>query len=104
VVNKSMKAWKVSDTSDEWVGLFHAETAGKAKLLAMEWYGYDDYLEMRARRFPEMDDREFTYQDCKDAGFQYWDTDGDEGDEDGYLLPQYFINDCPCDICKGVNT
>jgi hypothetical protein len=93
-----MKAWIVSDFSYEWVGLFHADTAGQAKLRALEEYGIDcDYIDMRARRFPKLDDRPFTYEDCKDAGFEYT----DEGEP---VNSETFRNDCPCDICKGVKT
>jgi hypothetical protein len=96
-----MKAWIVSATSDEWVSLFHADTAGRAKLRGLEEYNLDDFCEMRAKRFPGMDDKPFTYQACKDAGFQYG-TGGysEDGDGDGHLLPELFNNDCRCSICK----
>lgn len=91
-----MKAWTVSDRSEEWAGLFHAETEGKAKLKGMEEYGLDDFTEMRAKRIPGLDDKPITHQNALDAGFQYWD------DENGdYLKPEDFQNDCRCDICKG---
>jgi hypothetical protein len=90
-----MKAWIVSDRSDTWAGLFHAETEGKAKLKGLEEYCLDDYTEMRAKRIPGLDNKPITYQNSKDAGFQYWD------DETGdYLIPELFHNECRCSICR----
>jgi hypothetical protein len=95
-----MKAWIVFDTSEEWFSLFHAYTAGKAKLRGLEEYNLDSFTEMRARRIPGLDDKPITYQNAKDAGFEY--TNGgytEDGDEHGWLLPEFFINNCRCKIC-----
>ena len=86
------KAWIVY-CGDEWVTLIHADTRGKAIANARQWIDNSaDFIAFRATRFPEMDDRKFTYQDCKDAGFEY------DRDDDG---KPYFWNDCSCDICEG---
>jgi len=50
---------------------------------------------MRAKRIPGLDNKPITYQNAKDAGFQYWDDDA--GD---CLLPEFFNNDCRCELCK----
>ena len=93
-----MKAWIVSDWTGEWYSLFHASTAGRAKLRAMAEYSIDcEYIDMRAKRLPEMDDKPFTWADCKAAGFEYF----DEGDFP--YKPSDFHNDCCCDICKGID-
>jgi hypothetical protein len=88
-----MKAWKIN-SGDEWTTLIHADTAGKAKAIAMRAFDYDDYISFSARRFPEMDDKPFTYQATKDAGFDYWDDCGKS------IEPEEFYNDCPCEICR----
>lgn len=96
-----MKAWVV------WFGeinfgcvLVHAETIGKAKLAGKSLLDGDDYLEMHARRMKGLDNKPINYQNAKDAGFQY--TDGgysEDGDGDGYLLPELFHNYCHCENC-----
>ncbi len=96
-----MKAWIVG--CEEWVMLVHAETRGKAKTTVMGITGGDyNFTDFSAKRIPGLDDKPITYQNAKEAGFQYTDLVGtEEIDEDGYLLEKYFINDCRCDICKG---
>ena len=97
---EEMKAWIVSATSEEWCSLFHANTSGKAKLRGLEEYNLSDFTEMRARRLPGLDDKPITYQNAKDAGFQYGDGGySEDGDGDGHLLPSFFSNDCRCEIC-----
>ena len=95
-----MKAWIVSDFGDEWCSLFHADTAGRAKLRGLEEYNLDDFTTMRAKRLLGLDNKPITYQNAKDAGFQF--SDGgylEDGNGDGNLLPELFSNDCRCDIC-----
>ncbi len=92
-----MKAWIVEDRFDEWVTLVHAKTTGKAKVEVASWFG-SDFLSLNAKRLPGLDDKPITYQNALDAGFQY--TTDELGDE---FTPEYqFINDCNCDICKGI--
>jgi hypothetical protein len=96
-----MKGWIVW-WGDDICTLVHADTRGKAKLLGMSILDGDDFLFARALRAPGLDDKPITYQNAKDAGFQY--SDGgysEDGDGDGHLLPELFTNDCHCDICKG---
>jgi hypothetical protein len=88
-----MKAWIVYDTSEEWVSLFHADTSGKAKLRGLEEYNLDSFTDMRAKRLPELDNKPITYQNAKDAGFEYL-------DDGGKLEAMYFFNDCRCEICE----
>jgi hypothetical protein len=88
-----MKAWIVF-CGDEYCGLFHADTEGQAKLRMMYCYGGDDYLQYRARRLPGLDGKPITYQNAKDAGFEYSD-----GDSSRLLSELEFINDCQCHIC-----
>jgi hypothetical protein len=97
-----MKAWIVDDGGD-CCTLVHAETIGKAKLKGQSALNVDyyDYLYVRAKRIPGLDDKPITYQNAKDAGFQYIDLYGGDSDEDGYLKPELFFNDCYCEICKG---
>ena len=87
-----MKAWIVY-CGDEWCALMHAPTTGKARAMAQCISG-DDYISFRARRFPELDNRPFTWDDCKNAGFEYMDDNVPIGKDE-------FINDCKCAICKG---
>jgi len=92
-----MKAWIVF-YADEYCALFHAETRGKAKLRMIENYGDNDFLAYRAKRLPGLDDKPITYQNAKDAGFEYTQDDSE------ILAPESeFINDCRCDICKAEN-
>jgi len=89
-----MKAWIVF-CGDEYCTLIHADTAGKAKRIMMGLYGDEtEFIDYRATRFPKMDDKKFTYEDCKEAGWEY--LDGWDG---GNLKKEDFINDCPCNIC-----
>lgn len=92
-----MKAWIVW-CQDEWCALVHADTNGKAKSLVRNFYDTDyAFTDFTAKRFPEMDNKKFTYQACKDADFQYLD------DSFGVpIAPEEFINDCQCNICKGI--
>jgi len=90
-----MKAWRIY-CADEWTTLIHADTAGKAKAIVMRFFDYDEFIAFSARRLPQMDNRPFTYQDAKDAGFEYLDDCGEP------IKPEEFINDCSCDICKNV--
>jgi hypothetical protein len=90
-----MKAWRVFEREGEWIALVHAEKASHAKLIAMANYSLDNYLDMRANRFPEMDDKPFNWKDCKEAGFE-WTNEGGIP-----YKPEEFYNDCRCDICEG---
>jgi hypothetical protein len=89
-----MKAWIVY-YGDEWCTLVHADTRGKAKAQAINnVFEGDGFTEFSANRLPGLDDKPITYQNAKEAGFEYRD------DWDGNpLKAAEFINDCRCDIC-----
>ena len=93
------KAWIVQ-CADEWCTLMHADTRGRAKELARRYVDdWNEFTDMGARRLPELDDRPFTYEDCKNAGFEYAEF---EDPDDGSQAKEAFTNDCPCDICKSI--
>jgi hypothetical protein len=101
-----MKAWVVSDLSNDWCGLLHAETRGDAKVKASREY-YIDFVDVRVSRLPGLDDKPITYDNAKAAGFRYEDPlgDGEYDEYDGicYMKPEHFSNWCRCDICTGGN-
>ena len=86
----------IARASDDWCGLVHGETPGKAKSrfcansILESW----DFLAVRLRRIPGLDDKPITYENAKAAGFEFA---GEEGEP---LDPKYFENDCSCEICK----
>lgn len=96
------KAWIVGigDASgwDDYVMLFHADTCGKAKAIFLSFgYASNDYTDIRAIRLPELDDVPFTAESVSKAGFTFY------YDEMTPIGDAPFINDCRCDICRGVN-
>ena len=84
---------------EEWCALIHGETRGKAKANFMRWEpsgsGFYFWNNIRLLRLPGQDDKPFTYDNAKAAGFEYITGDGD--DFDG---PEYFSNFCNCELCK----
>ena len=100
-----MKAWIVSVRYGDCCTLVHAETAGKAKSQAC-WDLDCEFMDVNAARLSGLDDKPITFQNAKEAGFQYTDDEGiNDEDEDEYFLDEkYFTNSCTCEICKkGVN-
>lgn len=91
---QALKAWKVY-IPDQWCSLVHAETRGKAIVqVRCNVSDFEEYIDFRAQRLPGLDDRPITYQNAKDAGFEYL-------DEYNFLLPEdWFTNDCHCEICE----
>lgn len=90
-----MKAWVVSIPED-WCSLVHADTRGKAIVQVRQHISdYNEFTDFRAERLPGLDDKPITYQNAKDAGFEYIDEYGTGEPED------WFINDCYCGICTG---
>jgi len=51
-------------------------------------------------RFQEKDDKPFTYENAKEAGFRYTDEEGlyDPNQSEYYLRPEDFTNYCNCDV------
>ena len=95
-----MKAWIITNLN-EWDGyciLVHAETRGKAKAYGRgrdPGFSFDDFTDISAVRFPELDDKPFNAENNKAAGFCHQDDDGND------MLDEMFYNDCDCEICKG---
>ena len=93
-----MKAWICDNLSwPEYCILVHAETRGKAKARAHACdpgFSFDDFTEIRARRFPGLDDKPFNVDNNKAAGFCYQDDDGND------IIDDFFINDCGCELCR----
>ena len=88
---------------DEWCSLIHGETRGKAKLRFLECtcgMGNDEFTEIRLRRLPGLDNKPITYQNAKDAGFEYSSMEFDENGDEIYNDPEHFINDCDCPVCR----
>jgi len=91
-----MKAWLV-ELPEEFCSLFHAETRGRAKLKIKECFGLSvDFIDICATRLPALDDIPITYENAKEAKFEYFDQDTGKK-----LAKEEFVNDCHCDICKG---
>ena len=93
-----MKAWIGKYSGEEWVMLVHGETKGKAKANFHAWNPdarqWNDFVEVRVRRIPALDNLPLTYDNARDAGFYYQDEDGTP------LHVIYWVNDCICEICK----
>lgn len=92
-----MKAYVASFEGCDWVALIHGETRGKAKRMfwecAPEQEG--DYIDIRMRRIPGLDDKPITYENAKQSGFEYRD------DSVGEVLEEYeFDNYCHCSVCN----
>ena len=89
-----MKCYIVN-TGDEWCSLVHAQTRGQAIQRIRKWVDPgESFLDFSARRCPGLDNRPITYQNAKDAGFEYGDGYG------GRLTENYFTNDCHCELCS----
>jgi hypothetical protein len=87
----------------EWCDLIHGENRGKAKyrFMRVNPVGYDPDLwnEIRLRRLPGQDDKPFTYENARAAGFQY--NYGEDDNIDGeFLPPEEFTSSCDCEICE----
>ena len=96
-----MLAYVAKYDNEEWSILVHGETRGKAKFqfVRCEPSGnYDSSMwnEIRLRRLPRQDDKPFTYENSKAAGFEYW-----YDEESDIILPEDdFINFCDCPVCR----
>jgi len=91
-----MKCWIVG-IQDEWCSLVHIETRGKARAWAARMYD-QEFVDLYARRLPELDNKPITHGNAKAAGFEYEDESWG-----GFIKPEEFINDCRCEICKTIN-
>lgn len=90
-MSEMLKAWIV--IGEEWTELFHAETRGKARYgIAMAFSASnaiveEEFLTLRAIRFPDADGRAFTIADRRKA-------DGEDVERD-----DRYISDCFCIHC-----
>ncbi len=93
-----MKAWIVYYYDNEWCNLVHAETKGKACAYIRDAIDVGlDFLDFRAIRIPELDNKPITYNNAAESGFFY----RDEFSNGKRVAPEEsFINDCRCKICK----
>lgn len=63
-----MKAWEVSPVDQEWSVIIHEETRGRAIAKGCN-VEFTEFIEMRARRIPQMDDRAVTKELMIEAGW-----------------------------------
>lgn len=63
-----MKAWEVSPIYDEWSVIVHADTRGRAIAKGCN-VEFTLFVEMRARRIPQMDDKPVTKELMIEAGW-----------------------------------
>ena len=86
----------------EWCDLVHGETRAKAKYRFLRVNPGDDdpglWADIRLRRLPGQDDKSFTYEDAKAAGFEYTAGEGDYGEPEP-LSSDEFSSSCDCEIC-----
>jgi hypothetical protein len=55
-----------------------------------------DWTDIRLRRYPGLDDKPFTKETLKEAGFEFTEEDGSPITDDFS-----FSNDCCCTLCLG---
>lgn len=92
-----MKAWIVGERGQMCCVLVHAKTAGKAKQIVANEFDFI-FTDVRSIRLPGLDDKPITYDNAKDACFEYG-----EYDDDGNFIPcppETFENYCQCEICR----
>lgn len=99
-----MLAYIVNFKDADWCTLIHGETRNKAKYRFMRceptgWHDSSMWTEIRLQRLPKQDDKPFTYEIAGAAGFRYGtDTYDENGNEIEH--PEWFSNDCDCEICN----
>jgi hypothetical protein len=101
-----MKAYIARYYDSEWCMLVHGENVSEAKKNFYNWNpGFEegDYIDIRLIRLKLCDDKPFTFENAKNAGFHYvyegYNGYDDNGDNIEY--PDLFINDCRCEVCIG---
>ena len=92
---------------EEWFILIHGETRAKAKWNFIKWNpfsldAWDSWNLVRTKRLSECDDKPFTWQNAKDAGFEYTTDEISDGTDDPehFIPEEFFPNDCNCSICQ----
>jgi len=76
-----MKAWWVTVTGDQWdySDIVHAETPGQAKIKSWMYTEEGiDFIELRVRREPKLDDMELTQENIHNAGYAVYCTECDD--------------------------
>lgn len=87
-----MKTWQVGPYTEDWVVIVHADSRSQARVKGAS-VNFDDFIEMRAIRLPNLDGKFITAENLIDAGFSE-EYEGIPIDAIGYIL------DCGCEICK----
>lgn len=93
-----LKAFIVNYVNGDYVSLVHAETRGKAKKRFDQFYCEGDFIDIRTRRIPELDNVPFTFENADKAGFHFIDGYDDDGNE---IICNDFWCECNCVICRG---
>ena len=88
----SNTVWIVGPVDYEWTAIIHEETRGRAKARGAS-IGFDDFVDMRARRLPKFDGKLITREMLIEHGFVM----------DGFSFPYEdgtgYLADCGCSIC-----
>jgi hypothetical protein len=97
---RPMLAFRAQMEDSDWCTLVHGETRGKAKsrfhrVNPASW-GSNEFIYIRLRRLPGLDNLPFTFENCGQAGFHFIDEYGEE------LMEADFHNDCDCETCARV--
>ncbi|MBA4375820.1 MAG: hypothetical protein C0401_06575 [Anaerolinea sp.] len=97
-LTREVKAWIGRVEGEEWVMPIHGKTAGKAKAFFLKCSPVileaSDFLFVRLRRLPALDDKPFTPENLEAPDWHYVDEDGED------LSNENFINDCSCEVCR----
>lgn len=95
-------AFVVRFEGEDWCTLIHGETRGKAKARFMDAWSLEakDWNSIRMRRLPGQDDKPFTHEIAKAAGFSYSTGEEDENGDDITCGPEEFTHDCYCELCR----
>jgi len=83
-----MKAYEVQYKDSEWCDFVHASHVEDAKISFWKaWATEGEFIDVRAVRVPELDNKALTGKNIVNAGF----------DEEWYSEKTYI---CECDLCK----
>lgn len=90
-----MLAFRAEWLDSDWATLVHGKTSGEAKM-RFKNMGLDDgdFIDVRVRRIPELDDKPFTYANVPGNFIPL--------DDDGETIPEKdYRNECNCPLCTG---
>jgi|WetSurSiteA1Bulk_404760.scaffolds.fasta_scaffold14787_2 hypothetical protein len=86
----TLKAYVVEFKGSDWCDFTHATTGQEArKMFWKEWAHEGEFIDIRARRIPELDDIPLTGENIHNAGF------------DGGWLHCGVADTCHCKLCRG---